>query len=201
MGKLSAMTGGLAAGLLAAQAWAAPPPPAGVTVSELVIEASKTVSELTVTAKPKCLKPQVGAMNPTRPKVVDVFPARGAVVRPGLLVVRVTFDQPMACEGRLDPDPPLADPCPGILHDMLLSYDRKTVRTVCMVEPGTKYGFAVGQDPNAPTFVGVAGLPVVSAKIGFETSAGPLVTDVCQALGEDSRTAQEMKRSGKTCGG
>ena len=204
MGRLSALAGGLGAVALAAvPAWAAPPPPppaAGGTVSELTVTASRMVSELTVTAKAKCKPPESGASHATRPKVVDAYPARGAVERPGLLVVRVTFDQPMACEGRFDPIPPLANPCPGVLHDMLLSYDRRTVRTVCTVEPGMKYGFAVGQDPNAPTFIGLTGLPAEAVKVAFETSDGPLVTDVCQALSEDSQTAQDLKRRGKACG-
>lgn len=178
-----------------------PKPPSGdPTVSELEVIASKTVSELTVTAKAKCLTPQAGGMHPTRPKVVDVYPARGAVVRPGLLVVRVTFDQPMACEGAFEATPPLRNPCPGLLREMLLSLDRRTVRTVCVVEPGAQYGFALGQDPNAPTFIGLAGLPTQSAKVAFSTSDGPLVKDVCQALLQDTAGASEMKERGKGCG-
>lgn len=191
-------------------AWSAAPPPSpspqtpspqtpSPTVSELVVIATKAVSELTVTGKPRCLSAGGGGPRADRPKVVDVFPARGAVVRPGLLMVRVTFDQPMTCEGRFDPVPSLPDPCPGATREMLLSYDRRTVRTVCVVEPGTKYGFSLGQDPTAPTFIGLAGLPAAPATVSFSTADGPLVTDVCQAMAQDAVTAADLQRRGKAC--
>lgn len=183
---------------VAAPSLAAPPPPPP-TVSELVITAAKTVSELLVTGAIRCLKPEDRA-GASRPKVVSAFPARGAEVRPGLLVVRVTFDQPIACAGRFDADPPLTDPCPGHPREMLLSYDRRTVRTLCMVEPGAQYGFSLGQDPNAETFLALAGgLPAQPAKLAFTTSAGPAITNVCEALAQDPETAAELARRGKTC--
>ena len=191
----------LAAGMFAGPTLAADPPkpaPPGATVSELEVVATKMVSELTVTAKIKCLPPQ-GGLRRERPKVVDVFPARGAAVRPGLLVVRVTFDQPMACEGAFDAVPSLPNPCPGAVRDMLLSYDRKTVRTVCLVEPGKHYGYSLGEDPNAKTFIGLAGLPTESARVAFSTTEGPLVTDVCQALAQDPVTAAQLRDRGTTC--
>ncbi len=189
------------AAVFATPAFAAPPP-AGATVSELVIVATKTVSDLTVTAKMKCLKPQSANGRGERPSVASVFPARGSVVRPGLLVVRVTFDRPMACEGTFDAAPPLANPCPGERREMLLSYDRRTVRAVCLVEPGTAYGFTLGQDPNAPTFLGLdGGLPAQPARITFTTSSEPAVTDVCEALTQDATTAAQLKARGKGCGG
>jgi hypothetical protein len=131
---------------------------------------------------------------------VGVFPARGAVVRPGLLVVRVTFDRPMACEGTFDAAPPLTDPCPGRQRDMLLSYDRKTVRTVCMVEAAAQYGFTLGQNPYGRTFIGLDGLPAAPVRITFSTSSEPAVSDVCEALAEDAVTAAQLRARGKSCG-
>lgn len=180
----------------AAESPKAPLPPA---VSALVITASKTVSELTVTAKLRCLPPEAGLARAERPRVVSSFPARGAEVRPGLLVVRVTFDQPMACAGSFDAAPPLPNPCPGASRQMLLSYDRRTVRTVCAVEPGSQYGLSFGQDPNAETFLGLAGLPAAPSKIVFTTSSGPAIADACEALAEDPQTAAELRRRGKSC--
>lgn len=191
-----------AAGLavVAVPAFAAEPVnPTPTTVSELVVTATKALSELTVTAKAQCLSPDGGAGRAERPRVVNVFPARGAVVRPGLLVVRVTFDRPMACQGTFDAAPPLPNPCPGARRDMLLSYDRKTVRTVCQVEAARQYGFTLGQDPNAPTFIGLDGLPAAPARITFSTSTEPEVTGVCEALAEDAVTAAQL-RSRRVCG-
>ena len=82
---------------------------------------------------------------------------------------------------------------------MLLSYDRRTVRTVCMVEPGAQYGLSLGQDPNAATFLGLSGLPAFPAKLSFTASAGPAVTDVCESLSQDPDTAADLARRGKAC--
>jgi hypothetical protein len=190
---------GAACGLgfsMAGPSRAAEPPTS--TVSELVVTATRAVSELTVTAEAKCLAPERGAERAERPKMVSSFPRRGTVVSPGLLVVKVTFDRPMACEGRFDASPPLPNPCPGAGR-MLLSYDRRTVRTVCVVEPGRQYGFSLGEDPLGNTFIGLTGLPAMPAKITFSTSAGRTISSVCEALAEDAETAADMRRRGTAC--
>lgn len=167
---------------------------APVTVSELVIEGAKTVSELTVTAQVKCLAPDRMPERAQRPRVVDSWPRKGAVVRPGLLVVRVTFDRPMACAGVFAANPPRMDPCPGTPREMVLSYDRRTVRTVCLVSAGTSYGLALSQDPNAGgAFMGLAGLPSLPYRLDFVTAAGPPVATVCEALTEDDVTARQIR--------
>ena len=166
------------------------------SVSELVVTATRMVSELTVTAK--CRTPERVAERAERPRGVQSFPERGAVVRPGLLVVRVTFDRPMACDGLFAPAPPMPNPCPGKVRSMLLSYDQRTVRTVCWVAPGLRYGFSLG-NPGTNTFIGLSGLPVLPARISFSTSQGPPISDVCEALAEDSTTATAMREAGKSC--
>lgn len=187
IGLMSALPGVSAAG----------PQPAAddaATVSELVVTALKTVSELTVTAKIQCLEPDRMAERARRPKVVSAFPGKGSVVRPGLLVVRVTFDQPMACDGAFTAAPPLQDPCPGAARKMLLSYDRRTVRTVCIVAPGAQYGAWVSQDPTARSFTGLGGLPSESYRLSFSTSAASPVTSICDAMAEDEETAREIRK-------
>jgi hypothetical protein len=165
----------------------------GPSVSELIVTASRTVSELTVSAKIKCLEPDRMGERAQRPKVVSTFPAKGSVVRPGLLVVRVTFNQPMACDGLLTAAPPLENPCPGTPQEMLLSYDRKTVRTVCLLAPGADYAVWLSQDPTAHSFMGLAGLPSESYRLNFSTSAGPAVTSVCEAMSADEDTARQIR--------
>ena len=174
---------------------AAPTPSAepAVTVSELVVTATKTVAELTVTAPIQCLEPDKMPSRPERPNVVSTFPKRSAVIRPGLLVVRVTFDRPMACDGAFTPDPPLPNPCPGADRTMLLSYDRRTVRTVCMVEPGAQYGLWVSRDPAGQSFVGLAGLPSLPYRLTFSTSSEAPIATVCDALAEDDVTARQIR--------
>jgi hypothetical protein len=194
-----AIIGGLAFAMPALAAQPASTQTSPPTVSELVVTATKMVSELTVTAAARCLPPERGGEHAERPKVVGSFPARGAVVRPGLLVIKVTFDRPMACEGRFEDAAPLPNPCPGEMQHMLLSYDRRTVRTVCVVEPGRSYGFSLGEDLTRSTFVGLSGLPVLPARVTFSTSSDALVSDVCQALAEDPETAAQLRERGRSC--
>jgi hypothetical protein len=166
----------------------------GPTVSEVIVTASKTVAELTVTAKVRCVGPDRSAQRGERPKVVSTFPSKGSVVRSGLLVVRVTFDQPMACDGSFTGAPPLQNPCPGVSREMLLSYDRRTVRTVCIVEPNAQYGLWVSQDPTSRSFLGLAGLPSEAYRLTFSTSAEPAVTTVCDAMVQDDVTAMQVRQ-------
>ena len=194
-----ALAGGLILGswsaALPSQAAAAQPASnQAATVSELVVTASKTVAELTVTAKIKCLPPDKGQERAQRPKVVSTFPEKNAVVRPGLLVVRVTFNQPMACDGAFTGAPPLQNPCPGFSREMLLSYDRRTVRTVCVVEPNAQYGLWLNQSPTDHSFLGLGGLPSEAHRLTFSTSAAPAVSTVCDALAEDAETARRIRQ-------
>ena len=183
----------IAAAMMLATAGSALAAPTPATVSELVVTGAKTVSELTVTAAVKCLGPDKSPERAERPKVVDSFPKRGAVVRPGLLVVRVTFNRPMACAGAFAADPPLHNPCPGLPREMVLSYDRRTVRTVCVVEPNAQYGLWLSQDPNDNSFMGLAGLPSLPYRLNFTTSADPIVATVCDALVQDEETARQIQ--------
>jgi hypothetical protein len=193
----SALLAALGVAALSSPALAEPPKPAAPTVSELVVEAAKTVSELTVTAAQKCLRPASDEMGPIRPRVVSTFPARNAVVKPGLVVIRLTFDQPMACEGRLEDTGSAPNPCPDRAQTMVVSFDRRTIRTVCLVDPAMRYGFSIGQHPMSYTFRGMAGgLPVEPARIAFSTTDDPPLMDVCQALMEDPETAADMRRRG-----
>jgi hypothetical protein len=187
----SALLAALGVAALSAPALAEPPKAVAPTVSELVVQAAKTVSELTVTATQKCLEPTSDEMARIRPRVVATFPASGAIVKPGLVVIRLTFDQPMACEGRLENSVSLHNPCPDKAQTMVVSFDRRTIRTVCLLDPGVRYGFSIGRDPMSNTFRGMAGgLPVEYARVSFTTSDDP-------PLMEDAETAADLRRKGK----
>lgn len=180
--------------LLPALASAAPKADAGPTVSELTVTASKTVEELTVTAPKKCLTPLKGGAWWTRgPKIVSTFPAKDAVIPPGVVVLRVTFDRPMACAGAFGDDPPLQNPCPGRRQHMLLSYDRLTVRTACVIEPNTRYGAWISNTGDAD-FISLTGAASSQYELRFSTSAAAPVATVCEALTEDEETAREIRK-------
>ena len=114
-------------------------PPKPPTVSELEVQASpkpKSVSELDVNAKIECVPPRFDS-RATRPRVISTYPANGAVVRPGLLIMRVTFDQPMSCAGYFAAVGAPQSPCDesGAQQRALMSFDRRTIRTPCLVRP------------------------------------------------------------------
>ncbi|WP_394760854.1 hypothetical protein [Phenylobacterium sp.] len=168
------------------------------SVEALVVTAPKTIAELLVTANIKCVAPDRLGNPGTRPKVVSSFPARDAVVRPGLIVMRVTFDKPMACAGRLAGLSPWPSPCPGGTQSMLLSFDRRTVRTACAAAADSHYGVSLNRDLDGDAFLGVAGLPAESRAFGFTTSSGPAVGSVCEALAEDAWTVRQLARAHRT---
>jgi hypothetical protein len=171
----------------------------GASVSELVVVSPPkpaTVSELDVVAHVKCVPPRKDARG-RPPRIVGVYPKDGAVVRPGLLILRVTFDQPMSCAGYFvfdeAPFKPCGDPA-GVQH-MLMSFDRRTIRTACLVAPNTRYSFSMNGAPPAEfrpltpaEFVSMTGWRLERARMTFTVSSEPVVATVREALGEDPET-------------
>jgi hypothetical protein len=155
------------------------------TVSELVVTASKTVDELVVTAPLTCQSPRSSERVKGTPRVISSFPAPGQVVRSGLVVMRLTFDKPMGCNGVIYGDASVAaDPCPKGNERLLLSVDRKTVRTVCFLAPSTRYVvWGVG-------FRTVEAIRSTPYKFEFSTSSDGDVLTGCDALMEDPDTAR-----------
>jgi hypothetical protein len=183
-----------AAALAQAPARADPPDAPRKTVSEVVVTATNTVEELVVTAVAKC--PTDHGLNldlPRRPQIVSTFPAEGQMVRPGLVVMRVTFDRPVACAGGFWDDPPLANPCPDRVQHMVLSFDRRTVRTVCLLDPEKLYGVRLNQSPGS-AFRTVDGGVAEPFGVKFSTSLEAPVTDVCEAVRQDVEMLAELEK-------
>ena len=114
-----------------------------------------------------------------RPKVVATFPANGSVVRPGVVVVRVTFDQPMACDASFDGVSNLPNPCPGRWREVTLSRDQRSFRTVCEVKANTRYRLTLHSFRNSHGLV-------VPADVTFSTSGAAPIATIRQALAEDT---------------
>ncbi|HXA38508.1 MAG TPA: hypothetical protein VNW53_05870 [Phenylobacterium sp.] len=171
----------------------------GASVSELVVVSPPkpaTVSELDVVAHVKCVPPRKDARG-RAPQIVGVYPKDGAVVRPGLLILRVTFDQPMSCAGYFVFDDGPQNPCGGAgrVQHMLMTFDRRTIRTACLLSPNTRYSFSMNE--ARPTrfgaltpaeFVSMTGWPMERVRLTFTASAEPVVATVREALGEDPET-------------
>ncbi len=108
------------------------------------------------------------------PRVISIMPAPGSMVRPGALVLSVTFDQPMACKANTAASP-FPIPCPGGGGAVLISPDRRTLTTVCEVEAGASYSMPLVD------FVGAGGARSERYDLAFTTSTGAPVKDARQA--------------------
>ncbi|HZZ32776.1 MAG TPA: hypothetical protein VFE10_12385 [Phenylobacterium sp.] len=115
----------LAATLISSAALAAPPavapgpPPPPATVSPLTVF------------------PRTDA-----PKLVKSYPAAGQAIAPGILVLSVTFDQPMLTSGFDVTSAAGAEPLPCLKTPRLLN-DNKTFVLLCTAEPGKTYRLAL----------------------------------------------------------
>lgn len=160
------------------------------TVSEVVIVPPKLVDELVVTPHPKCLDAE-GGRDSASPQVVSSFPAKGQVVRPGLLVFRVTFDRPMTCSGFLAAFGDVPNPCPAKAQRFVMTFDRKTVRTLCITQPATSYAVSLGDDFHH--FLSLDAARAQQGIIRFQTSDGPPVASIPEALAQDVGAAKPKK--------
>lgn len=146
--------------------------------------AATSADELTVTSRAECLEPKRDPQRPA-PHVVSTFPARGAVVRPGMLYLRATFDEPMSCRGFFAAMAHMRSPCGQERQNWVLSFDRKTIRTLCYTEPNSAYGVRLSPDQAGARFVSLSGRDLEPYDLTFTTSAGPLVETTGDALDED----------------
>ena len=165
--------------MAAALAEASPSDPAAVPT---VVVNAHTLPDVAVRSSRKCLGAK--SASAPAPKVVSVFPRDGQVVRPGLVVVRIAFDRPMTCNGFFAPLTNFKDPCAPHKQEFLLTFDRKTVRTLCFADPGQTYGITVGGDCSRP-FVSLDDQRAEPLAIHFKTSDGPRVTSDQEAVAEE----------------
>ncbi len=99
------------------------------------------------------------------PKVVASFPAEGAVVPGGVLIIKLVFDQPMTADGWSYGHAGGGD-FPSCLAQPRLLADRKTFVLLCTVGEGKAYAIAVNAQP---AFVGAAGRRATPTVLRFAT--------------------------------
>lgn len=176
-------------GLATAKPAARPAPPAASSETT-------TVDELSVMPSASCLQPR-NEPEAQPPRVVSSFPANGAVVRPGVLVLRVTFDQPMSCKGFFAPGALGRSPCPQDTQYWVLSYDRRTIRTVCHTELNSHYGLRLSDraldGTSRATFVSLAGKRLPPYVISFDTSSDAPVSTPSDSINEDPQMREPPK--------
>ena len=147
-------------------------------------EIAPSTEELTVTAQASCLPPRRdNSLEP--PRVVSTFPAHGQVVRPGVLYLRVTFDQPMTCKGFFGAMAHVKTPCGTGRQVWLLSFDRKTIRTLCHTDPMSQYGLRISGAADAQ-LISLGGHPLAPYEFTFMTNSGPEVASPSESLSEDT---------------
>ena len=156
-----------------------------------------TVEELSVMPSAQCLQPKKEPGS-APPRIVSSYPSQGATVRPGLLVLRVTFDAPMSCRGFFSPgsgtgggQTQLRSPCPELRQRWVLSFDRRTIRTVCHAEAEQQYAVWPSSEAQS-TFVSLDDQPLERYQLSFSTSAAAPTATVSNSLIED-RTAPDAK--------
>jgi hypothetical protein len=112
----------------------------------------------------------VVATKPVDPKVVSAYPADGAPVAGGLVILRVTFDQAMTADAwaftRSD-----EGEFPQCLARPRLLNDKKSFALLCSVKLNTGYAMSINA---APGFVSAAGRAAPPYLLRFKT--GPNVT-------------------------
>ena len=137
----------------------------------------------------RCPKPRKAKDGAATPRIVSTYPARGAVVRPGLLMLRVTFNAPMACGGAFFSEGAFENPCPGDGPSgervMFISPDRRTFTALCAVEPGAAYGLWVNYPGMRNAFANLDGRPSEPYDLGFSTSSDKAVLTPAEALDQD----------------
>lgn len=111
------------------------------------------------------------------PKVVESFPANGASVDAGVVVLKVTFDQPMTPDGwaygKSD-----AGAFPQCLARPRLLADQRTFALLCTLAPNRTYALQINP---APAFKNAGGRSAKPYPLSFSTT-GQITRDMHSAL-------------------
>ena len=121
----------------------------------------------------------VTAPAPTLPKVVDTFPAEGKTVAPGVLIVKVTFDQ------KMDPGGwdfgKGADAYPQCLDRPRLLPDGKTFVLLCTAPGKSKFSMTFDASGSGG-FENLAGQKATMASLNFATDDGKSIATIADAM-------------------
>jgi hypothetical protein len=125
----------------------------------------------------------ITVMPPTaKPKVVSTWPAAGQAIAPGVLVLKVVFDQQMTPRDfayglGADGDAPSCLKTPRLLND------NKTFVLLCTTLPGKTYTIALNPGaPGGPAFSNLAENRAEPGTLSFSTGTGEPVTKLRDAI-------------------
>ncbi len=128
---------------------------------------SATVAGVEVTAAPP-------------PAVVSTYPAQDAAVAPGVLILKVTFDQRMQAD-TWSYAPVAGTDDPNCLGTPRLLSDDKTFVLLCQVEESKAYGVGLNLAPGK-AFVDRGGRKPPPLELRFKTSAADPVRNLKTAM-------------------
>ncbi|WP_426043474.1 hypothetical protein [Caulobacter sp. DWR3-1-2] len=122
-------------------------------------------------------------MPPTaKPRVVGTWPAAGQAIAPGVLVLKVVFDQPMIPRDFAYAPSASGDALECLKTPRLLN-DTKTFVLLCRTLPGKTYAVSLNKDPASPTaFANLAENRAVESELSFSTLAGEPITKLREAV-------------------
>jgi hypothetical protein len=114
------------------------------------------------------------------PAIVGSYPAQGATIAPGTLVLKIAFDQRMAADAwsyskLADSEDPQCLGTPRLLND------EKTFVLLCSVLPGKAYGVGINLTPGK-AFVDRGGRRPPPLELRFKASSGEPVHTLKAAM-------------------
>ena len=121
----------------------------------------------------------VTAPAPTLPKVVDTFPAEGKTIAPGVLIVKVVFDQKMD-PGGWDYGKG-ADAYPQCLDRPRLLPDEKTFVLLCTAPSKGKFSMTFDASGKGG-FENLAGQKATMATLNFATDDSKSIPNIADAM-------------------
>ncbi|HEX3700909.1 MAG TPA: hypothetical protein VHV27_09580 [Phenylobacterium sp.] len=114
------------------------------------------------------------------PRIVSSFPAAGAVVAPGVLVLKITFDQKMLETG-FDVRAAAGGQMPDCLKTPRLLNDDKTFVLLCTTAPDAAYSLSFNAAPQGG-FENVGETRAAPATLAFTTNKSDGPTNLADAM-------------------
>ena len=151
--------------------------PAGPVLAQTAKPATKPPAEAPTPVSP------ITVMPPTqKPKVVATWPASGETITPGVLVLKVVFDQQMTPRDFAYGLGAEGDKLRCLKTPRLLN-DNKTFVLLCTTLPGKTYAIALNPDaPGGPAFSNLAENRAEPSTLSFTTGTGAPITTLRDAI-------------------
>ncbi len=164
-------------------------------VAALVLLAAAAAAPVAPARPPTDVAP-VTVYPPTLPpKVVASYPAEGAAVAPGVVVLKLTFDQRMLATG-FDLGPVEGAEPPPCLKTPRLLDDGRTFVLLCTLRAGKSYALALNAAPPSDGanngFANYAERRAAPSSLSFTTTRGEPIRSLDEAMKAQGLTALEI---------